>query len=186
VNLFSSVDIFDFLAFDRTKLQFLVGGSHTFDIQSNGGFSAVVLVKFGGQPVVWERIFDFNNGYPGDNVMLSRNDGSNDLVMRILNGADWSSECCITMPGIIIQGNWLAIMTRYRASSGVLDLRVGESYASTICPVRQRNLVFTHLYWQEKLVERSLFPWQHSRFFRGRHLFAHCANGECNARNEDK
>jgi len=160
VNPFSSADIFDFLAFNRAKLQFLDGGSHTFDIQSNGGFSAAAVVKFEGEPVVWERVFDFNNGYPGNNIMLSRNDGSTGLVVRILNGVDWSSECRVTLPGIIVQGSWLAIMTRYRASSGILDLRVGESYASTICTVIQRNRVFTHTF-----IAKSI--WSNDFFFHG-------------------
>jgi len=160
LNPFSSVDIFDFLAFDRTKLQFLDGGSHTFDIDGNGGFSAVALVRFSGEAVAWERVFDFHNAYPGDNIILSRHDATNGLIMRILNGADWASECRIAMPGIIVPGHWLAIMTRYHASSGVLDLRVGESSASTICAVKQRNRIFTHTF-----IGKS--SWANDLFFNG-------------------
>jgi len=108
----SSADVHNSLAFDRTKLQVLDDGPHMFDIESNRGFTAVALVKFGGEPVAWERVFDLHNGYPGDNIILSRHDATSGLIMRILNGADWASECRIVMPGSITQGNWLEITTR--------------------------------------------------------------------------
>jgi len=36
------------LTFDRTLEQFIDGGAHSFDIASNGGFTAVAVVKFTG------------------------------------------------------------------------------------------------------------------------------------------
>jgi len=80
--------------------------------------------------------------------------------MRILNGANWASECRIALPGSITQGNWMEITTRYQASSGVLDLRVGDSYASTKCTVKQQNRAFTHTF-----IGKS--SWANDLFFHG-------------------
>jgi len=131
-----------------------------FDIDSNGGFTTVALIKFGGEPVAWERVFDLHNAYPGDNIILSRYNATSGLIMRILNGANWASECRIALPGSITQGNWLEITTRYQASSGVLDLRVGDSYTSTTCTVKQQNRAFTH-----KFIGKS--RWANDLFFHG-------------------
>jgi len=49
------------LTFDRTQAQFLDGGARTFNIQSNGGFTLVAVVKFTGAVAAFERIIEFSD-----------------------------------------------------------------------------------------------------------------------------
>jgi len=48
------------VTFNRTLSQHIDGGTHTFNIVSNGGFTAVVLVKFTGAVGTWEKSLIFS------------------------------------------------------------------------------------------------------------------------------
>jgi hypothetical protein len=60
----------DAVTFDRATSQYLDGGSHQFNIRTNG-FTAVAVVMFTGTPAASERIFDFGNGPNNDNIMIN-------------------------------------------------------------------------------------------------------------------
>ena len=61
------------LAFDRSRTQYIDGASHTFNIQSEGGFTALILVKFP-QPgqATTETFFEFGDSTAQHNMVLVR------------------------------------------------------------------------------------------------------------------
>jgi len=67
------------VTFNRTLSQHIDSGTHTFNIASNGGFTAVVLVKFTSAVGTWEKFFDFFNIPGKDNLLLSRSASSSEL-----------------------------------------------------------------------------------------------------------
>jgi len=58
------------VTFDRASSQYIDGGPHAFNIATNGGFTAVAVVKLTGTLVVAERIFDFGKGQENDNIVM--------------------------------------------------------------------------------------------------------------------
>jgi len=58
------------VTFDRASSQYIDGGPHAFNIATNGGFTAVAVVKLTGTLVVAERIFDFGKGQDNDNILM--------------------------------------------------------------------------------------------------------------------
>jgi len=60
------------VTFDRGFSQYLDGGTHTFNVATNGGFTIVSVVKFSGAAAMGERILDFGKGTDNDNVIIYR------------------------------------------------------------------------------------------------------------------
>jgi len=52
------------------SVQYLDGGSHTLNIASHWRFTAVAVIKFTGDSVDSERIFDFGNGSGNDQIEM--------------------------------------------------------------------------------------------------------------------
>jgi len=135
------------VTFDRTWSQYLDGGPHTFNggphtfnggphtfnIATNGGFTAVAVVKFTGTPGAFERIIDFGKGRDNDNILLTRLDMEPTLGFAIRNG---NSDCAVWVPrGAFVQKSWLTVVAIYQSSTRRMELRVGSSTASVQCPM---------------------------------------------------
>ena len=64
---------------------YLVEGPKFLDLQSQGGFMIVVVFRFPGSHIGWERIFDAGSGAPWNNVILSRYGHTANLEFTIYN-----------------------------------------------------------------------------------------------------
>jgi len=115
------------VTFDRSLSQFIDAGAHTFNIASNGGFTAVAVVKFTGVLSASERVLDFRNGQNIDNIILSRWGVSNSFVFQIRNVA--SNREIYSATGVLVQDIWLPVVVTYKSSDRSMGLRVGCSVA---------------------------------------------------------
>jgi len=100
------------VTFDRAFSQHLDTGAHTFNIATNGGFTAVALAKFTGVLSAWERIIDFGNGPESDNILLWRQESSRTMSFGIMNG-NTVDMCRVNMTSIIVQNSWMTIVGTY-------------------------------------------------------------------------
>lgn len=70
-------------------------------VDYSAGFSATFYADFG-DANSWERIIDFGNGQPNDNIVVARSGSSTDLNVSFYNGTSSLGYCNAT--GIIING----------------------------------------------------------------------------------
>jgi hypothetical protein len=98
--------------------QYLNAGSKTFNINTNGGFTAVWYGAFTGSANNYERIFDFGSGTT-DNIFVMRGATGTNLLFYMLNG---SSIYSITASSAITQNEWAVWTFRYTASSRLMEI----------------------------------------------------------------
>ena len=139
------------LTFDRELSQYIDGGPHTFNLDSNGGFTAMAVVKFTGTVGSYERIFDFGNGERAQNIFVARSSTSTSLYVSIVD--DGIADCNAELPNVITQNSWMTVTARYRSSTQTLDLRVGSATISTLCIIAPSDRVFSNTY-----IGRSNWP----------------------------
>ncbi len=112
--------------FDLTTVNFVATSSKCLsnstslplNINSNGGFTSIVYVKFSGTPGVnYERVFDFGfNGSNSDFICLSRDIMTSNLAFLICQGTTQNLVTTTTSP--IIQETWMTIGCRYTVGGG--------------------------------------------------------------------
>jgi hypothetical protein len=145
------------VTFNRGASQYLDGGSHQFNIATNGGFTAIAVVRFTGTLLNLERIFDFGNGADNDNIMVWRNEETSQLNFGIWNG---NSPCMIHVPDVIEQNNWLTIVAIYNSINTSIELRVGQNVNRDQCTSRtDRNVVKTYIgktFWNNAYISSSI------------------------------
>jgi len=127
------------VTFDQAFNQYLDGGLHTFDIASNGGFTAVAVFMFTGTAENEARIMDFGSGVANNNILMWRDGATGQLNFGIWNG---NSACVIVISSVIQQNNWLTIVVTYDSTSTTLKLSVGQSTQSS---QTNRNVVNTFI-----------------------------------------
>lgn len=106
-----------FVRFNRTSSQHLNGGSKVFNINTNGGFTALAFMKFTGSAGSWERILDFGNGQGGVNglnILLARFESSSTLACDIYNAN--TTVVVMRATNAITQDEWAVFGVRYRKS----------------------------------------------------------------------
>jgi len=145
------------VTFNRALSQYLDGGSRAFNIATNGGFTAVAVVKFTGTTGEHERIFDFGKGESNDNILLGRSGTASVLAFGIWNAAEF---CVVTSPSAIVQNSWLTIVATYTSSSNTLQLRVGSNVVFERCTLARTDRDVTKMY-----VGKS--NWAHEGYFQG-------------------
>lgn len=109
-----------YLSFNRTNSQFLARSSTTLNIQTNGGFTAMALVRFTGSVGVWERIFDFGSGAANNNLVFARSVSTNNLHFAALNASTEYNVTSTTNP--IVQGEWAVFGCRYNGTTRLAEL----------------------------------------------------------------
>jgi len=114
------------VTFDRAASQYLDGGSHQFNIATNGGFTAVAVVMFTGAAGAFERIFDFTG------IDVWRGATTSNLLFGIFNG----DGCIIQMNSVIIQNTWMTVVATYNSSNMMMALRVGSNILNRQCTLR--------------------------------------------------
>jgi len=104
--------------FNRTNSHTLANNSLTLNIQTNGGFTAIVYVKFSGSVGSSERIFEFANGTSGnsDNIILCRNSTGNSIYAALVSLSTVNASLA-SSSGAIIQEQWMIVSLRYTGSA---------------------------------------------------------------------
>jgi len=103
--------------------QYLDGGPRTFNLDGNGGFTAVAVLRFAGAPLQAEPVFDFGSaGLP--DIALARTAAAA-LEFSVWNRAA-GDRCSVTTAGGagVPSAQWLTVVLRYRRSSRGLSVRV--------------------------------------------------------------
>lgn len=118
-----------YVNFDRASSHHLNGGSRTLNIATNGGFTALALVKFTGAVATWERIFDFGSGAPSNNIGMARYSTSNEIVVFFYTGGSLVNEFRVAG---ITQDEWAIFGVRYRHSDRYTELLKNGVVISTI------------------------------------------------------
>ena len=102
-----------------TTGQYLNTGSKTFNINTNGGFTAVWFGAFTGTVNNHERIFDFGSG-TSNNIIAGRN-GTATAIYFILTENEYGYNV-ISGNGVITQNEYAVWTFRYTASSRLMEI----------------------------------------------------------------
>lgn len=81
-------------------------GTQTFNIATKEGFTVFAIVRFG-TVSTFERIIDFANGAPSDNIWLGRQNNTSNLMFEVYNGTVAVSNVVGT-----ITGGWSVVIGR--------------------------------------------------------------------------
>jgi hypothetical protein len=121
---------FPYMSFNRTASQFLEAPMTTFNIATNGGFTAMALVRFTGTAGVWERIFESGNAIntPDNNIILTRNVTTTNLTFSLRTGLP---EYQLTRNSSITQNSWQIFGFRYSTSNNLTEIFVNGSLATS-------------------------------------------------------
>jgi len=119
--------------FNWIRGQFLDGGAHTFNIDSNGGFTLVAVVMFTEVVGIEELVLAL-----GNSIVLSRYSTENYLTFVVTEPGTSAFDCTLwSGGGSIVQGQWARIAASYTRSAdgsgGSLRLQVGESVQTRLC-----------------------------------------------------
>jgi hypothetical protein len=99
--------------------QYLNAGSKTFNINTNGGFTAIWYGAFTGSANNYERIFDFGSG-TSNNVFVMREATSSRIVFYLNNES--TAYSVLSGNGMITQNEWAVWTFRYTASSRLMEI----------------------------------------------------------------
>ena len=98
--------------------QYLNAGSKTFNINTNGGFTAIWCGAFTGSANDHERIFDFGSG-TSNNILAMRGSTTTNMYFLLNNGG---TSYSIYAGNIITQNEWAVWTFRYTASSRLMEI----------------------------------------------------------------
>ncbi len=119
-----------FVRFNRTSSQHLSGGERALNVATNGGFTAVALVKFTGTAASWEKIFDLGQGQANNNIYLARSDVSSNLLFSMRNVN--TQVVNMVIPNGITQDEWAVFAVRYNAATLTTEMFKNGAVLTTI------------------------------------------------------
>jgi hypothetical protein len=115
------------VSFARASSQYLDFGPQTFDMSR--GFSVTCRFAFIGSVGNWERIFDFGSGVGVDNILLTRQSASGNILFSYRNGA---TEYLVISTNSVSQGQINTLTAIYNPSPLSLTIILnGVSTSST-------------------------------------------------------
>jgi len=132
--------------FARGSSDYVDQGTKTFNIFTNGGFTAVAKVRFLGTAQNYERIIDFGNGPHQGNIIIGRSSETSGLYCSIHVTA--TTHCSVqTDSNIILQNTWYNIIARWKSSNNVLEFSVNDLKFSSTCPdgINDRTVAETYI-----------------------------------------
>ena len=113
--------------------QSMTAPSTTYNINTNGGFTAIVRVRFTDIPTSFERIFQFSDTGSNANGIILLRGGGTDLQLSVLDAVSNSYNC---NGGIIVQNRWTNIVARYNLSTNIIEIiQDGVSVGTTSVPI---------------------------------------------------
>jgi hypothetical protein len=107
-----------YVSFVRASSTHLAAGSQTINLKTNGGFTAMVQIKFITLGA-WERIFDFGNGSASSNIWLGRADTQATLRLEIFNP---SVTAVTSTASSLVQNEWAVWTARYNSSTRLMEI----------------------------------------------------------------
>ncbi len=114
-------------------------GAQTFNMTTNGGFTAVCAVRMWGADTSgsYERLFDFSTGRASNNILMARRGATTtSFVLHMYTG---STEQVETV-GMIPQSTWQIVAGRYTPTEGTFFLDNGTKVTSSGCTLTDRAL----------------------------------------------
>lgn len=137
------------VSFDRTLSQYLDAGPRTLNIATNGGFTAVVVVRFTGTVSNYERIMTLASGSTStsyDNIFISRYGTTSQFYVNLYNSGT-SVGNILSATATIVQNSWLTAVWTYRVSTNEFSLSVNgiTSTKSISVPGTDRTVSGTYL-----------------------------------------
>ena len=114
------------LSFTRTSFQYLNFGPQTFDMTQ--GFSATCRFAFIGTPVAYERIFDFGKGQNDDNLILCRNNLTQQISFYFQNG---STQYFVSSTNSVTQGQVNTLTAMYTHNPLLMTIVLNGVTATT-------------------------------------------------------
>ena len=121
------------VTFARAQSEYLDAGSHVFNINTNGGFTAVMLVRFTSPSALNERIFDFGRGEDDLNMLIWRNTFDGKFHFAIITGTNW---CLVTSDANLFQHNvWARFVATYSKAAETITLRINGVAISAACTI---------------------------------------------------
>ena len=99
--------------------QYLNAGSKTFNINTNGGFTAIWYGAFTGTANNYERIFDFGSG-TSNNIVAYRGGTTSNIEFSAWNGTTLVFD--IISNGVITQNEWAVWTFRHTTSSRLTEI----------------------------------------------------------------
>jgi hypothetical protein len=100
--------------------QYFNAGSKTFNISTNGGFTIIWYGAFTSSGNNYERIFDFHNSGPNDNILVTRVGTGTTIRFAIRVGT--STEYAIDLASGITQNEWAVWTFRYNNSNRAMEI----------------------------------------------------------------
>lgn len=140
-----------YIQLDSSASQYLDFGSQTFNIATNGGFTAIAYCAFTGSASYYERIFEFNSGNSygttNNDLALFRNSTNTYFGANAAN----STNVWLTGPntfnapsGSIVQNKWNVMCVRYTHSTQLYEIiQDGITIASMTLSSALTNRTFT-------------------------------------------
>lgn len=127
--------------FDLTGTQWLDGGSKTFNISTNGGFTAVFMV-ISRSTGTFERIFDFGStGTDNNNAIIAWRESSTQMSFTICNASGTAFATATTNVNIYPTIEWACWAVRYTQSNKTYEIfKNGRLEASAVGSVDVGNL----------------------------------------------
>ena len=100
-----------YVFFNRTNSAFLNAEFQTLNISTNGGFTIVCQIKYTGSIGTWERIIDFGNGAPNNNIHVARNGASTNISFELFSST--TSYITTTTTSPIVAEQWMVVSCRW-------------------------------------------------------------------------
>ena len=147
-----------YIQLDSSASQYLDFGSQTFNIATNGGFTAIAYCAFTGSAGYYERIFDFSSsssyGFSiNNNLILNRNGTNTYIEVNAANNTSWVTDQFTAPSGSIVQNKWNVVCVRYTHSTQLCEIiQDGITIASVTLSSPLTNRTFTRT-----LIGRSNF-----------------------------
>lgn len=113
------------IAFDRTSTQYLTGDSMTFNCGTNGGLTAVVMVKLSGTPSSYENVFFGINSESGYYILCERNNARNQLGFYVRNATTLVASGFTSTT--LSQERWYVLAFRVRSVAGTWTAQCYEN-----------------------------------------------------------
>jgi hypothetical protein len=83
-------------------------GTQTFNMATKEGCTVFAVVRFG-TVSSWERVIDFGDGAPNNNIILGRFGSTSNLFFQLYNGV---TEAGINTQNSVIGNNWMVVVCR--------------------------------------------------------------------------
>jgi len=102
------------VSFDRTQPQYLRTGTRTLNINTNGGFSMVMIFRFTGTVKNNEYLLDMDALY---GINMYRDRSYADLTFEVSGGSIYSDSSSYFNSGKVVQNSWHTVKLWYIAST---------------------------------------------------------------------